>query len=153
METTVRMNHLDALKWLDTNRIGKCTPELTGLAAECGHFKIVKCLYEKKNKEPYFPPALVEALRNGHLRIAYWLSRKDSDHGVNMFPMIFSLNTSWPMIKALEILLFLNEVYPEVLTPSRIDAWEEYSCFDAWYPEMVLSWLNDNFPTTDDTSS
>ncbi|GMF40121.1 unnamed protein product [Phytophthora lilii] len=153
MDVAAGRGRLAALKLLHANRNEGCSTDAMIGAAEYGHFETVRWLYENR-PESHTCAAIVKAIRGGHLRIAYWLLKKFPDYRVRAFsgePLRLMNDSIYSSRKPLETLLYLRVVYPESLTPRFIRTIRkdyEDSHPDRTTSKVILSWLNDDFPST-----
>ncbi|ETM99943.1 hypothetical protein PPTG_18530 [Phytophthora nicotianae INRA-310] len=142
MTTAARRGHLEAVKWLHAHRTEGCTSDAMYYN---GKFEMVKWLYLNR-PESHTPEAIVKALQNGHFRIAYWLARKFPEFKIHRY--WFNVNDRrlvWNSIP-LELLLFLQAVYPYFFTATYIRMLRKDSSNDA----VVVDWLDDNWPCEED---
>jgi hypothetical protein len=148
MDVAAFSGHLDAVKWLHANRTMGCTCNALHQAAANGQFEVVKWLYLNRPESRTYG-AVLAAFRNGHVRIAYWLYAKYPDLAVSKYEKL--LQSYCLSGKAMETLLFLRVIWPNIFSESAVQRTREECASDHFYlftPALVRLWLDDNYRST-----
>lgn len=117
MDVAAEHGHLHILQWLHDHGSTRCTSKAIELAAANGHIEVVEWLLAHRTSDSV-SEAMAKAVVNGHFEILLLLHAHGSDDG-SWVPK--ALSDAFRRDE-MDIVLWLFEQYPDVLTPDTIEA-------------------------------
>jgi hypothetical protein len=124
--------HLEIVKWLHANRSEGCRTKAMNKAAACGHLEVIKWLASNRI-EGCSAEAIQNAVDAGHVAVLDWLHQHFPDY----YPTAIDIAVESENI--FEVLLFLHQHHPQVITPEFSKKARQYYMSPGGY-----AWLADN---------